>query len=52
MVIEHGNEGPDVAAPIARDIMMDTLTRDPSRRTTAPGSPVTTAAPIPVASAS
>jgi penicillin-binding protein 2 len=32
-VVEHGNAGADVAAPIARDIMMDALTRDPANRT-------------------
>jgi len=33
VVVEHGNAGADVAAPIARDIMMDALTRDPANRT-------------------
>jgi penicillin-binding protein 2 len=37
VVIEHGNAGADVAAPLARDIMTDVLTRDPSRREIAPG---------------
>ncbi len=37
VVIEHGNAGADVAAPLARDIMRDTLTRDPARRQVAPG---------------
>ncbi len=32
LVIEHGNEGPQTAAPIARAIMTDTLTRDPANR--------------------
>ena len=50
VVVEHGNAGADVAGPIARDIMMDVLARDPARRNTAPGSPA--AAPLPVASAS
>jgi penicillin-binding protein 2 len=36
-VVEHGNAGADVAAPLARDIMRDTLVRDPARRTVAPG---------------
>jgi penicillin-binding protein 2 len=36
VVIEHGNAGADVAAPIARDIMVDALTRDPAGRTDAP----------------
>ena len=29
VVVEHGNAGAAAAAPIARDIMMDVLTRDP-----------------------
>jgi penicillin-binding protein 2 len=33
VVVEHGNAGADVAGPIARDIMMDALTRDPANRT-------------------
>jgi len=37
VVVEHGNAGADVAAPLARDIMEDTLTRDPARRQVAPG---------------
>jgi penicillin-binding protein 2 len=37
VVIEHGNAGATAAAPVARDIMMQALTRDPARRTTAPG---------------
>jgi penicillin-binding protein 2 len=37
VVIEHGNAGADVAAPLARDIMRDTLTRDPAGRKVAPG---------------
>ncbi|HUB44770.1 MAG TPA: penicillin-binding protein 2 [Acetobacteraceae bacterium] len=32
VVVEHGNAGADVAGPIARDIMMDALTRDPANR--------------------
>jgi len=40
VVIEHGNAGADVAAPLARDIMRDTLLRDPSRRQVAPGQTV------------
>ncbi len=36
LVIEHGNAGADIAAPLARDIMTDTLTRDPSERREAP----------------
>ena len=30
VVVEHGNAGADAAAPIARDIMTDVLTRDPA----------------------
>jgi penicillin-binding protein 2 len=37
VVIEHGNAGAAVAAPVARDIMTDVLTRDPARREIAPG---------------
>ena len=37
VVVEHGNAGADVAAPLARDIMRDTITRDPARRVVAPG---------------
>ncbi|HTZ69976.1 MAG TPA: penicillin-binding protein 2 [Acetobacteraceae bacterium] len=40
VVIEHGNAGADVAAPLARDIMRDVLTRDPARREIAPGQTV------------
>mgnify|MGYP001321325484 FL=1 len=36
VVIEHGNTGADAAAPLARDIMRDTLLRDPANRTTPP----------------
>jgi penicillin-binding protein 2 len=32
IVVEHGNAGADVAAPLARDIMADVLTRDPVNR--------------------
>jgi penicillin-binding protein 2 len=37
VVVEHGNAGAMAAAPLARDIMMDTLTRDPANRQEAPG---------------
>jgi penicillin-binding protein 2 len=40
VVVEHGNAGAGAAAPIARDIMIDTLNRDPSRRTAPPGATV------------
>jgi penicillin-binding protein 2 len=32
LVVEHGNAGAAAAAPIARDIMTDVLTRDPAAR--------------------
>ena len=32
VVVEHGNAGADAAAPLARDLMMATLTRDPANR--------------------
>ena len=31
VVVEHGNAGAAAAAPLARDIMVETLTRDPAR---------------------
>jgi len=37
VVVEHGNAGSAAAAPIARDIMIDTLTRDPAGRERPPG---------------
>ncbi len=37
VVIEHGNAGAAAAAPVARDIMIDTLGRDPANRTHPPG---------------
>ena len=40
VVVEHGNKGADAAAPLARDIMQDTLTRDPAKRQVAPGQTV------------
>ncbi len=36
LVVEHGNAGAAAAAPIARDIMTDVLTRDPAARREAP----------------
>jgi len=36
LVVEHGNAGAQAAAPIARDIMVDALTRDPVGRNEAP----------------
>ncbi len=40
VVVEHGNAGAEVAAPLARDIMTDTLMRDPVKREVAPGQAV------------
>ncbi len=40
VVVEHGNAGADVAAPMARDIMIDTLGRDPANRAYPPGAEV------------
>ena len=37
VVVEHGNAGAAAAAPLARDIMIDVLTRDPAGHTDAPG---------------
>lgn len=37
VVVEHGNAGADAAGPIARDIMTDTLRRDPAGRNKPPG---------------
>ncbi|HTR18069.1 MAG TPA: penicillin-binding protein 2 [Acetobacteraceae bacterium] len=42
VVVEHGNAGAGVAAPLARDIMQDTLSRDPANRTLPPGQSVAT----------
>jgi penicillin-binding protein 2 len=47
VVIEHGNAGADVAAPRARDIMIDTLGRDPANRAHPPGAEVAQG-PMPV----
>jgi len=43
VVIEHGGGGSAVAAPIARDILIETQRRDPAR--TMPGSPQASASP-------
>ncbi len=32
VVVEHGNAGAEAAAPLARDLMVETLTRDPANR--------------------
>ncbi|MBE7210980.1 MAG: penicillin-binding protein 2, partial [Gluconacetobacter diazotrophicus] len=36
VVVEHGNAAAEVAAPLARDVMMETLTRDPAADRPAP----------------
>ena len=36
LVVEHGNAGAAAAAPLAREIMVDTLTRDPASRREGP----------------
>ncbi len=40
VVVEHGNAGAAMAGPIARDIMTDTLQRDPGGRDAPPGAQV------------
>ena len=40
VVVEHGNAGAAAAGPIARDIMLDTLQRDPAERDALPGAQV------------
>jgi penicillin-binding protein 2 len=40
VVVEHGNAGAATAGPIARDIMTETLQRDPSGRDERPGAQV------------
>ena len=40
MVVEHGNAGAATAGPVARDIMMETLRRDPANRTEPQGARV------------
>ncbi len=37
VVVEHGNAGADVAAPLAKDVMALALKRDPATRTLPPG---------------
>lgn len=39
VIIEHGGGGSAAAAPVARDIMADTLARDPARRSPPPAAP-------------
>ena len=45
LVIEHGNAGAAAAAPLARDIMMEVLQRDPANRTEPPGATLANAKP-------
>jgi penicillin-binding protein 2 len=40
VVVEHGNAGAAAAGPVARDIMLDTLQRDPAGRDELPGAKV------------
>jgi penicillin-binding protein 2 len=40
VVVEHGNAGAAAAAPLARDIMADVLTRDPVNHGESPGARV------------
>jgi len=44
VVVEHGNAGASTAGPIARDLMMDTLRRDPANRTQPPAQRIAEAA--------
>jgi penicillin-binding protein 2 len=39
VLVEHGGGGSAAAAPVARDVLIETLTRDPARRTTPPAPP-------------
>lgn len=39
VIIEHGGGGSSAAAPVARDIMLETLTRDPARQAPPPAVP-------------
>jgi penicillin-binding protein 2 len=39
VVVEHGNAGAAAAAPLARDIMVDVLSRDPAAHTDPPAGP-------------
>lgn len=48
LVVEHGNAGAQAAAPIARDIMTDVLTRDPAARHDPVGQRVAEAGPVPM----
>ena len=46
VVIEHGNAGAAAAGPVARDIMLDTLQRDPANRSEPPTQRVAERAPL------
>lgn len=46
LVVEHGNAGAQAAAPMARDIMTDVLTRDPAARHDGPAARVADAGPM------
>ena len=45
VVVEHGNAGGATAAPLARDIMTETLLRDPASRQEGPPAQVADAKP-------
>jgi penicillin-binding protein 2 len=45
VVIEHGNAGAAAAAPLAKDIMAETLLRDPANRSEPPAAKLATAKP-------
>ena len=45
VVVEHGNAGAATAAPLAKEIMVATLRRDPGNRTTPPDAKIAQAAP-------
>lgn len=49
VIVEHGGSGSKAAAPIARDILLETQRLDPSRRNRAPGPPPGTTADTPSA---
>jgi penicillin-binding protein 2 len=46
VVVEHGNAGAAAAAPMARDIMTEVLTRDPANRSAAPPARMAQAVPV------
>jgi penicillin-binding protein 2 len=46
VVVEHGNAGADVAAPMAKKIMIATLKRDPSNRNGPPSGQLAEAMPV------